>query len=65
MMDGAGKYEIEACCVHGYHFYQAIWLAAIGEQLTCMRETGNPTDRYAVAVTKDSTIIGHLPNNIS
>ena len=63
-MDGAGEYEIQAC-VRGYHVYQAIWLAAIGEQLTCTRETGNPTDRYAVAVLKDSAIIGHHPTNIS
>ena len=64
-MDGAGEYEIEACCVRGYHVYQTIWLAAIGEQLTCTREPGHPTDRYAVAVIKDSTIIGHLPKKIS
>ena len=62
-MYGAGEYEIEAC-VHGYHVYQAIWLAAIGEQLTFTRKTGNPTDCYAVAVIKDSAIIGHLPKNI-
>ena len=63
-MDGAGEYEIEAC-IGGYQVYQAIWLAAIREQLTCTLETGNPTDRYAVAVLKDSAIIGHLPKNIS
>ena len=31
----------------------------------CKRELDNVSDRYAVAVKKDGTIIGHLPQNIS
>ena len=31
----------------------------------CEREPRNSTDRYAVAVKKDGTIIGHLPRKIS
>ena len=27
------------CCVRGYHVYQAIWVAVVGEQLAC-REVG-------------------------
>ncbi len=53
------------CCVRGYHVYQAIWAAVIGEVLPCTREPTNPTDRYAVAVVKSGTIIGHLPRKIS
>ena len=29
--------------------------------LDCKREPGNAKDRYAVAVKKDVTVIGHLP----
>ena len=53
------------CCVHGYHVYQQVWDAAIGETLTCKREPTNKRDRYAVAVTKDGTVIGHLSRKLS
>ena len=29
------------CCVRGYHVYQRVWDAAIGETLTCRREPTN------------------------
>ena len=38
------------CCVRGYHVYQEIWEAAVGEVLVCEREPRNVEDRYAVAV---------------
>ena len=38
--------------IRGYHEYQSIWEAEIGENLTCIREPGNVRDPYAVAVTK-------------
>jgi hypothetical protein len=31
----------------------------------CEREPYNPSDRYAVAVVKNRTVIGHLPRTIS
>ena len=37
-------------CVRGYHVYQRIWTAAVGEALHCEREPTNSRDRYAVAV---------------
>ena len=40
-------------CVRGYHVYQRIWTAAVGEVLHCEREPTNSRDRYAVAVKKD------------
>ena len=53
-------------CVRGYHVYQDVWDAAIGEILTCEREPSNSQDRYAVAVKKEgSSIVGHLPKNVS
>ena len=50
------------CYVRGHHIYQRVWDAAIGETLTCRQE---PSDRYAVAVTKDGTVIGHLLRKVS
>ena len=35
-------------CVRGYHVYQRIWTAAVGEVLHCEREPTNSRDRYAV-----------------
>ena len=52
-------------CVRGYHVYQDVWDAAIGEILTCEREPSNSQDRYAVAVKKEGSIVGHLPKNVS
>ena len=52
-------------CVHGYHIYKNVWDAVIGEELQCERELDNESYRYAVAVKKDGTIIGHLPQAIS
>ena len=52
-------------CVRGYHIYKDIWNAVFGEELQCQREIGNSSDLYAVAVVKDSTIVGHLPRKIS
>ena len=37
-------------CVRGYHVYQRIWTAAVGEVLHCEQEPTNSRDRYAVAV---------------
>ncbi len=55
-----------ASCIRGYHIYQTIWQAALGETFDCIRETQNSKDRYAVSVIKDGQVIGHLPkkNNI-
>ena len=52
-------------CVRGYHVYWDQWRAAIGEMLNCERERGNVADVYAMAVTKEGTVIGHLPRKIS
>ena len=49
------------CCIHGYHVYKGKWDASVGEVLTCVKETHNTQDRYAVAVKKSQTVVGHLP----
>ena len=51
--------------VRGYHVYKDIWEAAEGEVLPCTRELNNLQDPFAVAVKKDSTIVGHIPRLIS
>ena len=62
--------ELRSCVVEamicGYHEYQSIWEAEVGENLMCIREPGNVRDPYAVAVTKpeSSTIVGHVPRKI-
>ena len=58
------EWEVDSC-VHGYHVYEAIWAAALGEQIGCVREPLNAMDRYAVALKKDGAVIGHLPQKIS
>ena len=45
------------CCIRGYHVYKAIWIAAIGELVTCERTPTNSVDRYAVAVIRNGQYI--------
>ena len=50
----AAEYECrKKLCVRGYHVYKDILEAAVGETLSCVRESRNACDRYAVAVEKD------------
>ena len=44
-----------------YHVYKDVWTASIDEHLPCQRETTNPADRFAVAVMKGDTVVGHVP----
>ena len=60
-MDAYEQYS----CICGYHIYQEIWTAAVGETLVCERETNNNQDRYAVAVKRNGTTVGHLPRKAS
>lgn len=57
-------FSVEAM-VRGYHVYQEICDTALGEQLSCKRESGNHKDPFAVAVVKALVTIGHLPKKIS
>ena len=63
-MSSNETFSIEAM-VRGYHVYQEIWDAALGEQLTCSRETGNRQDPFAVAVVRSLVTVGHVPKKIS
>ena len=57
------EWEVDSS-VRGYHIYEVIWAAAMGEQIGCIREPLNVMDRYAVALKKDGAVIGHLPKKI-
>ena len=48
--------------LRGYHIYKDIWDATI---VQCTRESDNSNDRYAVAVRKNNTVVGHVPCKIS
>ena len=58
------SFSIESV-IRGYHEYKDVWVAVVGEELLYTREPTNREDRFAVAVTKDSNIVGHKPRKIS
>ena len=51
--------------IRGYHAYKDIWEPFIGETLLLKREPTNVKDRSAVAVMKETEVVGHVPYNIS
>ena len=51
--------------IRGYHAYQGTWLPSVGEVLELETEPLNSVDRYAVAVNKNGTVVGHVPRNFS
>ena len=51
--------------IRGYHAYKHIWEPYVGETLLLKREPTNVVDRSAVAVLKETEIVGHVPYNIS
>ena len=58
------SFEVESM-VCGYHCYNTIWNAVIGEELPCKLEFSNPKDRFAVAVCQCEITVGHVPQRIS
>lgn len=51
--------------IRGYHAYKDIWEPQVGETLLLKRELDNLKDSSAVAVMKETEIVGHIPYNIS
>ena len=51
--------------IRGHHVYKSVWSPVLGETLTAAQERGNPMDRFAIAVQREDTIIGHVPCTIS
>ena len=46
--------------VRGYHVYKDVWCAAVGEEVSCVREV-NYHDRFAIAVMRFGVVVGHVP----
>ena len=54
--------------VRGYHVYQTVWVAAVGEVFVALHEAGNSSDPHAMGVYAESNpgvLVGHLPLEIS
>ena len=51
--------------IHGHHIYKDSWTAVIGEGRNCEREFSNRHDSFAVAIMKDTQVVGHIPRTIS
>ena len=50
--------------VRGHHISKDFWIPAEGEILSCVSST-NRFDSFAVAVKKDSVVVGHVPRKIA
>ena len=48
------------CCVCVHHVHCSIWCFTTGKELLCDSEPTDEQDKYAIAVIKDGTVIGHL-----
>jgi len=57
-------YEVDSC-VRGHHVFRGIWNPTIGEQLACKGEASNTQGIYTVTITREATIVGHVPQRIS
>ena len=47
--------------MRGHHLYKTEWNPIIGEELCCLAEEDNAFDHFAVAISKDGRIVGHVP----
>ena len=48
-------------CICGYHLYQIMWTANVGESWKLL----NSSYRYTVVILKDGVVVGHLPRKLS
>ena len=51
--------------VRGYHAHKDVWNPRIGEVLPLEREPNNSEDRFAVAIKRTGSVVGHLPFNLA
>ena len=54
------SFKIESI-VHSRHVYKAMWSPYIKEELLVECDVDNIQDGFAVAILKNSMIIGHVP----
>ena len=80
-IQGDKYYRLTLYCIHVYHAHWDLWLSHFfeatiwlsnnfwatteGEILQCLREMSNQHYLFAVAILKDGSIIGHVPQRIS
>ena len=57
MEDIAGSSFCVEAMIRGYHVYEDIWSAVVGEELPCKRERTNTADPFAVSVVKEETTV--------
>ena len=51
--------------IRGFHVYKDWWTPTCGEILPLQPEPGNTEDKNAVAVLKESRVIGHIPYHLA
>ena len=54
-----------ASFVRGYHDYQAVWQPSVGKVLLLQTEPTNIKDNKAVAIVKNTLVVGHVPVKLS
>ena len=52
-------------CIRGFHVYKDWWTPTRGEILPLQPEPENAEDKNAVAVLKESRVIGHIPFHLA
>ena len=60
----AATYSMKSM-IRGFHVCPSVWSPITGEELHCVRELSNAEDALAVAVMKNSTVVGHIPRKMS
>ena len=63
--DVESSYVEIASFVRGYHDYQAVWQLSVGEVLLLQTEPTNIKDNKAVAIVKNTLVVGHVPAKLS
>lgn len=47
--------------IRGYHVYKDIWNVSVGEVLNVIEEKNNTEDKFATAIIRNGSIVGHVP----
>ena len=50
--------------ITGHHVYKEVWSPVLDDDLTCLPEPENSHDKYAIKVSKNETVVGHVPREI-
>ena len=51
--------------IRGYHVYQDVWKAKLGDELIFKCDMTNRFDKYAVKAVFNHSVVGHVPRDIS